>query len=141
MPYISGIKFITSDNPLSDTDPNIIPQDFNAGSGGKFIHAVKQWSNNPDDAVTGLAFVQGDQAPPAGFTKIHQDLNEGAGGCYNYLCIRRGGGGQRFTDISATAFDSGYSGTSYGAWKMLPQDLNTGTDQTGKFVYMLYKTA
>lgn len=61
MHYISGLKFITSDHALSDTDPNIIPQDFNAGSGGKFIYAVKQWTNNAEDAVTGLAFVQGNQ--------------------------------------------------------------------------------
>ena len=48
-------------------------------------------TNNPAEAITGWGFVQDNNAPPTGFTKINQDLNAGAGGKYNYLCYIRGG--------------------------------------------------
>ncbi len=73
--YISGIGFISSKSAIKTTGPNFIPQDLNQGARGKFIYAVKEWTASPQEAVTGLAFVQNEQAVPMGFVRINQDLN------------------------------------------------------------------
>jgi hypothetical protein len=45
--YIGNISFISSKDKFVWNDPNFIPQDLNQGSQGKFIYAVKEWTNNP----------------------------------------------------------------------------------------------
>lgn len=101
--YISGIGFICSKSSIKTTGPNFFPQDFNQGSRGKYIYAVREWTGDPEEAITGFAFVQNDQAVPMGFTKLTQDLNEGAGGTYNYLCVQKGYG-PKIIDIDIVGF-------------------------------------
>lgn len=73
------------------------------------------------------------------FLKIDADLNKGAGGTWNYLCIRKGEGA-KVIDINVVAFYSAFKQPYYGDWQVFPQDLNTGTKHIGKYIYLMYKT-
>lgn len=117
----------------------MINQDLNEGSEGKFIYGEKVWTQNASDAITGWAFVQNNNAVPSGAHKINQDLNEGAGGSYNYLCYFKGGD-RRVTDITFLSFGDAFKDSIYNGWQVYPQDLNTGTKKTGRYIYLAYQT-
>ena len=138
--YVGGIDFMVSWSEINFNHPDHIMQDLNCGSGGKYIYPVKQWTFDPNNAITGFAFIQGWDDPPPGFTKLDQDLNEGAGGEYNYLCIRKGAGGKRVTDISFISFQGSYDSHIYEDWWVFPQDLNTEASTVGEYIYLVYKT-
>lgn len=89
--------------------------------------------------MTEFGFVQNFQKPPPGFIKIDADLNEGAQGSWNYLCIRKGEG-PKVIDIDIVAFDKAFKFPVYGEWKVFPQDLNKGAKYVGKYIYLMYKT-
>jgi hypothetical protein len=138
--YIADVIFVHSEDPISSISPDFIHQDLNEGSHGHYIYAVKSWTKNSQDAVTSFAFVQNEQVVPVGFEKINQDLNQGAGGSFNYLCIQRGGPKSKVTDIILHSFDKPYNSQVYEGWTTFHQDLNTGAKRTGKFIYLFYKT-
>ena len=58
--------------------------------------------------------MQNDQAPPTNYWKIPQDLNQGAGGTYNYLCIQQNGSGRRVVDITIKSFEQAYKEDYFG---------------------------
>jgi hypothetical protein len=89
MEYISNISFVVSESPVSGV-PNMINVDMNSGSEGPYIYPLKHVSTDSSDAISGLAFIQNNTSVPSGYTKIDQDLNQGAGGTSNYLCIAKG---------------------------------------------------
>jgi hypothetical protein len=74
---------------------------------------------------------------------LPQDLNEGAGGTYNYLCVQRGGPGPRYIDVDFEAHSVGSFAKRCGelnsGWTAFPQNLNTGTKLTGELVYLFYR--
>lgn len=74
-----------------------------------------------------------------GFKKLNQDLNEGAGGTFNYLCIQKGYGA-RVIDIDIVAFEGPFLYEIYGEWRVFKQDLNYGAKKRGKYIYLMYKT-
>ena len=76
---------------------------------------------------------------PSGYTKIDQDLNEGAGGTFNYLCISKSGK-NTMTKITFVALNTKCSVATRDGYYVFKQDLNTGTDKTGAYVYLLYRT-
>lgn len=137
--YISGISFVYSFSEIDASCQDFIHQDINQGSLGKYIYAMKEWTSDPNEAITGFALIKNFQHPPAGFSKIDLDLNKGAGGSWNYLCIRKGEGA-RVTDIDVRAFGSAFKFPVYGEWQVFPRDLNSGTKIVGKYVYLMYKT-
>ena len=102
MVYISDI---TSYSPVTGVQ-NMINVDMNAGSGGKYIYPLPHFSDNKNDAIAGLAFIQDKALVPDGYrpTKIHQDLNEGAGGEFNYLCYTKNGR-SKITAVNFIAID------------------------------------
>lgn len=138
--YISGIFFVSSDSEVKSLGDDFIAQDMNEASGGKWIYPVKQWSDIPGNAITSFAFVQNFNDPPIGFVKIRHDLNEGAGGTYNYLCYQKCGRGRKVTDVTFISFSSAYQEDYYGEWQVYRQNLNDGPSRPGKFVYLAYKT-
>ena len=85
--FISGIDFIVSNSSVKTENTDIVLQDLNQGSSGKYIYPMKSWTNDPALAITSFAFTHND--PPLGYTKLAQDLNEGAKGTFNHLCFRR----------------------------------------------------
>ena len=117
----------------------MINVDMNAGSGGKYIYPLPHFSNNMNDAIAGLAFIQDKALVPNGYTKIDQDLNEGAGGTYNYLCYTKNGR-NKMTAINFIASDSARSDVTINGYFRFKADLNTGAKKAGKYVYLLYKT-
>ena len=139
--YISEVDFVVSDSEVETNHANILLQDLNEGSGGKYIYAVKDWTIDPDFAITEFSFVQ-DSVCPADFTRLEQDLNQGAGGTYNYLCIKRGGGDlPKVIDIDVRSYEHEVSNTTVvDGWTLLPSDLNADSRIDGKFIYLLYKT-
>ena len=138
MAYVSKIGFVVSDSPLKGV-PNMIDVDMNAGSGGKYIYPLPEYSDHKNDAISGLAFIQNSAVVPDGYTKIQQDLNEGAGGTYNYLCYTKNLE-NKMTAIDFIASDKALSDTSIKGNFRFEADLNTGAKKVGKYVYLLYKT-
>ncbi|NEP23726.1 MULTISPECIES: hypothetical protein [Moorena] len=73
---------------------------------------------------------------PSGMTWISQDLNQGSGGNYIYLCYDRGGT-TPITDLRVTS--SGSAGNICGSgWKWINKDLNKGAK--GDYIYFCYRT-
>ena len=138
MKYVSDITFISTDCAVTGV-PNMINVDMNAGSGGKYIYPLPHFSDNRNDAIAGLAFIQDHALVPHGYTKINQDLNEGVPGTYNSLCYTKNGR-NKMTAISFIASDHARSATTINGYFRFKQDLNIGAKNVGKFVYLLYKT-
>ena len=138
MAYVSDIGFVVSDSPVKGV-PNMINVDMNSGSGGKFIYPLPQYSDDKSDAISGLAFIQNNQVVPDGYTKIEQDLNEGAGGTYNYLCYTKELE-YKMIAIDFITSDNLLSETKINGYFRFEADLNTGADKNGRYVYLLYKT-
>ena len=136
--YVAEIHFAVSDSQISGV-PNLIPVDMNKGSKGKYIYPVIEYSNVKSNGISGLAFIQNNQVTPTGYTKMNQDLNEGAGGTYNYLCISKSGK-NTMTKITFVALNTKCSVATRDGYYVFNQDLNTGTDKTGAYVYLLYRT-
>ena len=92
-------------------------------------------------AITAFDFVQ-NRICPEGFIRLDQDLNEGAGGKYNYLCIKQGGDGPKVTDIEFRSYGYALPTTSglIDGWTLFPKNLNDGPRVKGEFIYLLYKT-
>jgi hypothetical protein len=122
-----------------------INQDLNQGAGGKFIYLCVQeaYLGHPGPFVTDIAFVVGESAgvaAPAGFTRLPQDLNQGAGGKFIYLCYRLGQGREAadspavIQDIQVASFDSKLPYSDNPRYTMIPQDLNEGAG--GRYLYL-----
>jgi hypothetical protein len=137
MEYISNISFVVSESPVSGV-PNMINVDMNSGSEGPYIYPLKHVSPNSSEAISGLAFIHKGSVP-SGYTKIDQDLNAGAGGKFNYLCIAKGGP-IKMTAITFIARDEKVTDWSLDGYFVFPHDLNTGAKKVGNYVYLLYKT-
>lgn len=74
---------------------------------------------------------------PSSTEQIQQDLNQGAGGKFIYLCYSKGGTNKPITDLQVTS--SGSAGNQCGAgWEWYPQDLNEGAG--GDFIYLCSRT-
>ena len=89
------------------------------------------------DAISELAVIYGGSSsipPPAGYTKIPTDLNQGAGGDYIYLCYKRGVG----APVTGIAVTLGQSTSPPGpiAWTRINVDLNRNAG--GDYVYLWY---
>ena len=73
---------------------------------------------------------------PSGMNWISQDLNQGSGGDYIYLCYDRGGS-TPITDLRVTS--SGSAGNICGSgWERINKDLNKGAG--GDYIYFCYRT-
>ena len=138
MAYISEITFVASVSALRGVR-DMINVDMNKRSFGKCIYPVKHFTDDEDEAIAGLAFIQNDALVPTGYTKIGQDLNEGAPGSYNYLCTTKLGN-NKMTDVDFIASYTKPSDTIVNGYFRYPADLNTGTWKYGAYVYLLYKT-
>lgn len=143
--YVDDLTVIVGDN--SGIQPpsgyTKIPYDLNKGAGGKYIylcfhkesfHPIGENKKSIDDIV----IVYGkDAPPPAGYTKIPNDLNQGAGGDYIYLCYRK----VDYNNVSAikdvTVIGGGDPNVPppYGFTKV-PGDLNKGAG--GDYIYACY---
>eukprot|EP00002_Diphylleia_rotans_P007457 TRINITY_DN169_c0_g3_i1.p1 TRINITY_DN169_c0_g3~~TRINITY_DN169_c0_g3_i1.p1 ORF type:complete len:536 (-),score=113.14 TRINITY_DN169_c0_g3_i1:37-1644(-) len=75
---------------------------------------------------------------PAGYIKNPQDLNQGAGGQYIYLCTSTGeaGFGQPLTDLTAVAASTSSVQCPAG-YTRIERDLNTGA--RGSYIYWCYQ--
>lgn len=91
-------------------------------------------------ALTGLAVVGGSSsgvAPPYGYTKINQDLNEGAGGDFIYVCYQEAvlppGSPKAVTDMTIV---EGKGASPPPGYTKIDYDLNKGAG--GAFLYLCY---
>ncbi len=95
------------------------------------------WNKRP---VTDLTVISGSTASieaPPGFFKIPQDLNDGAGGKYVFLCYRKDPEATEFvTDIRVIVGRRPGMAAPEGFCK-IEQDTNAGAG--GRFVYICYK--
>ncbi|POA97052.1 hypothetical protein C2134_19055 [Chromobacterium sinusclupearum] len=113
-------------------------QDFNQGSGGKFIYIYYQTAES-GKGVSAIRFITGKEAvPPAGWQKINVDLNDGAGGLYIYLCFQNSAESDYIGTLQSGYGDSKESAFSdFGEFAVvMAQDINQGAG--GKFIYLGY---
>jgi hypothetical protein len=75
-------------------------------------------------------------APPDGYIRLRQDLNEGAGGKYIYICLKKGGWENAITHLDVISGNNSGVAPPAGFTK-IPQDLNQGSG--GKYIYLCYK--
>jgi len=131
-PFLRSITFSENGNGASEGD-------IRAGSWGAYIFPRFEWTHNENEAVRGFSFVMDDQPAPAGYEKIHFDLNKGALGTYNFLCVTRQGHEPPVSDVTFLKFRSAFRGVQYNQWRVFPQDLlvNGG----GRYVYVGFKQA
>ena len=115
----------------------MIHVDMNSGSRGLYIYPVKHFSDNMDEAIAGLAFIQDDAIVPDNYMKIDQNLNAGAGNKYNYLCITKLGN-NKMTDIDFLASSDKRNDDTINGYFRFGADLNANAG--GYYVYLLYKT-
>lgn len=88
--------------------------------------------------ISDLMILVGDNSnfsAPAGWTRINQDLNEGAGGKYIYLAYKDTSSGPFITDITFAVGDSS-SVSGPAGYTRLPEDLNQGAG--GKFIFLCF---
>ncbi len=111
----------------------------NSKSGGKFIYPIKHLSDDKDEGIAGLAFIKNDDIVPCCYTKFGQDLNLGAGGDYNYLCITKLGE-NKMTDINFISSGEPRNDTTIDGYFRYKFNLNDGTKNAGDYVYLLHKT-
>lgn len=89
-------------------------------------------------AISNLMILVSDSksiAAPAGWTRIDQDLNEGAGGKFIYLAYKDTTDGPFITDITFVVGDSAGVPAPAG-YTRLDEDLNQGAG--GKFIYLCF---
>jgi astacin len=101
------------------------------------LQALYRFQNT--DPITDICVIAGDTSdivPPAGFVKIRQDVNQGSGGKWIYVCYKKGGSTGVITNIAVIAGSSSNIEPPYGYTK-IPQDLNQGAG--GKYIYLCYK--
>lgn len=104
-PFITDITFVAGDSPDVPAPAGYtrIGVDLNKGAGGKYIYLCYRRGDGPA-IMAPLKFIVTDQTMPAitavplpaagqpatgQYSMIPQDLNEGSGGRYIYLCTRR----------------------------------------------------
>jgi len=130
-PFLTNITF--SQDPAGASE-----EDIRRGSKGAFIYPRFEWTLNQAEAVRGFQLVLGAGAP-AGYERIEFDLNKGARGSFNYLCMTRQGSEPPVSAVTFLKFDGPFHGTVHGEWKVYPQDLLV--NGKGKYVYVGYKQA
>jgi len=90
---IDGLYFEVSDNAVVTPDEGwtLIPQDLNRDADGKYIYLCFKNGLDNQESISEITFTVNNQATPAGYIKIPQDLNEGCGGStpYIYLCYKK----------------------------------------------------
>jgi MAC/Perforin domain len=120
-----------------------IPYDLNKGAGGKFLYlcyhkASYQPFGKNKQCINSLVVIYGKNTPPpAGYIKIPQDLNEGAGGEYVYLCYRVAdwSNDKAIKDVTVIGGNNENVPPPYGYVKV-PGDLNKGAG--GDYIYVCY---
>jgi hypothetical protein len=143
--YVDALVVIsgTNSNITPPTGYTKIPYDLNKGAGGRFIYlcyhkASYQSYGKNKQCIDSLVVIYGKNTqPPAGYTKIPQDLNEGAGGEYVYLCYRLANWNNDIAikDVAVVGGGSSNVPAPYG-YEKVPGDLNKGAG--GDFIYVCY---
>lgn len=131
-PFLKNIIFSENGSGASE-------EDVRAGSKGAFIFPFFEWTNDIHEAVRGFSFVMGDGPAPPGYDKICFDLNKGARGSFNYLCVTRQGNEPPVSAVTFLKFGAAFGGIQYNQWRVFPQDLLV--NGKGKFVYVGFQQA
>lgn len=95
--WIDDLKLVAGDSSSIGCPPGFTrdPQDLNQGAGGKYIYLCKHYTTNAARALPPGNVTASDSeraSCDAGSSEVRnvnggrQDLNEGAGGAYEYLC-------------------------------------------------------
>ena len=90
----------------------------------------------PFTGITVITSSIANPTPPTGFVRLRQDLNEGAGGQYIFICLQKGTGANVITDIAIIMGDNSSISAPAGYTK-ISTNLNMGAG--GKYIYLCYK--
>ena len=116
-----------------------LPQDVNAGAGGKYIYlGYKRGATAPVTALTFVAYDQAQANPPEGWHWNHTDLNQGAGGKYIYMAWKNEAGKKAIQDILLIVTNVNHPAAIPG-YVSIHQDLNQGAG--GEYIWPYYSYA
>lgn len=145
---ITDLIVISGDSSSIQAPTGYIKNDFdlNRGAHGKFIYACYKQKSTLDikskglDVVTGMITIVGESSsiqPTKGYTKINNDLNQGAHGKFIYLCYKKGQYSETdsIKDIMVIGSKQSQIYPPEG-FERINQDLNQGAG--GLFIYMCY---
>jgi len=118
-----------------------LPYDLNRGAHGKYMYlcyhmASYQSTGTNKPCIAAVQIISGKNAqPPAGWVKLPQDLNDGAGGDYIYLCYQPASYDDdvALKGITVIGGDNPDVPAPYGFQKV-PGDLNHGAG--GDYIYV-----
>lgn len=118
-----------------------IPFDLNDGAGGKYIYLCKHTAkydhrSSNQTCINDIKIIFGKNASaPAGYTKLPQDLNAGAGGKYIYLCYRTApySNTEAIKDVTVIGSKDANVAPPYD-FRTVPGDLNDGAG--GLYIYV-----
>lgn len=145
--YIDSLVVITGGNSTIKPPAGYIkiPFDLNRDAGGDYIylcyHKASYNSHGPNrNCIDSVKIILGKNAPaPAGYVKLPQDLNKGAGGDFVYLCYRSVpyDNVKAIKDMVVIGGDDADIPAPYG-YQRINVDLNKGAG--GDFVYLCTST-
>lgn len=141
---ITNVKVVKDMNPPAEYE--LIDKDLNAGTGGEYIYlcykqGLDDKTSDLDSPITDLDIVVGSSEKDAksklkpGFILDPQDLNEGAGGKYVYLCYSKNKANDPVRSIQIIQGSSAQIPPPEDYIK-IPVDLNAGSG--GKYIYLFY---
>lgn len=138
--YIGELEIITGKDAKASSGFTRLDTDLNGGAKGDYIYLCYKKTDNRNDAITGITFVHGEDAPkPSDYdTKLDKDLNKGAKGEYIYLCYRKKSGEDPITDLCVISGKENTITPDKGFIR-INDDLNAGAG--GLFIYLCYKPA
>jgi hypothetical protein len=113
-----------------------MPLDLNKGVGGKYIYLCYRRDGIPVSNLVVISATDPDIGPPPGYQKavnlesnLPQDLDEGAGGCYIYVCLEKDITSKQFmygVNLVCDAADSRIKSSQYISYPKLGMYFNGG---------------
>lgn len=140
--YLDSLVVITGGSSTIEPPAGYtkIPYDLNAGAGGDYIYLCFHAEpfravGTNKDCIAEVRIIYDNDPVPAGFIKLPQDLNKGAGGAYVYLCYRTVPYDNKVAlkGITVIGGDNADIPPPYG-FRKVPGDLNAGAG--GEFVFV-----
>jgi hypothetical protein len=141
--YVDALVTISgnSSSVAAPTGYTKIPYDLNHGAGGKYLYLCYHKASYRSDGenkpcIASVVIIDGKNAqPPTGYVKLPQDLNDGAGGDYIYLCYQPvpWADDVAIKDVTVIGGNNANVPAPYG-YDKVPGDLNHGAG--GDYIYV-----
>ena len=140
--FVTDIRFVLGKTPTVPAGYTMVNVDLNQNAGGEYIYLIyKTDTTGTEQPISGLNVFADSSASgwpiQTGYTRINQDLAEGAGGKYIYACYTKKSTNRPLTGVSVISGSSAQTFPSDSTWVRIVQDCNEGAG--GSYVYICYQ--